>query len=87
MTKSNFNKSYIKKDEVVRLINQNTGGGGGAVNSVFGRSGAVISQTSDYDSIQVDFSPVGTLLATNAQGAIEELDNNITNIIVDAGTF
>lgn len=47
---------------------------GGAVDSVFGRTGAVTAATSDYDAVQVDFTPAGTIAATNVQAAIEELD-------------
>lgn len=36
------------------FITANSGGGGGAVSSVFGRSGAVLAVSGDYDSDQVD---------------------------------
>ena len=36
------------------LLNSITPGGGGAVDSVFTRTGAVVAATSDYDAIQVD---------------------------------
>lgn len=50
-------------------------GGGGAVDSVFARTGDVVAATSDYDADQVDFNPAGTIAATNVQAAIEELDS------------
>jgi hypothetical protein len=48
--------------------------GGGAVDSVFGRTGVVVAASSDYDANQVDFSPAGDIAATDVQAAIEELD-------------
>lgn len=50
------------------------GGGGGDVSSVFGRTGAVVAATSDYDASQVDFTPAGDLAATDVQAALVELD-------------
>lgn len=52
----------------------NSGGGGGAITSVFGRTGVVVSATSDYDAIQIDNTPAGNISSTNAQAAINELD-------------
>lgn len=49
--------------------------GGGAVDSVFGRTGVVIAAASDYDADQVDFTPAGGIEATDVQAAIEELDS------------
>ncbi len=52
-----------------------TGGGGGAVDSVFGRTGAVSAATSDYDANQVDFNDASAGLgSTNVQGAVDALD-------------
>jgi hypothetical protein len=36
------------------------GGGGGAVSSVFGRTGAVVAQSGDYNAAQVGADPSGT---------------------------
>lgn len=47
------------------------------VASVFGRVGAVMAQTSDYDANQIDFTPAGTIAATNVQSAVEELDGDV----------
>jgi len=49
-----------------------SGGGGGAVDSVFGRTGAVVAATSDYDASQVDNDASG-FTATDVAGALEEL--------------
>ena len=49
-------------------------GGGGAVGSVFGRTGTVVAATGDYDAVEVDFTPAGAIASTNVQAAIEELD-------------
>lgn len=52
-----------------------------SVNSVFGRTGAVVAATSDYDAIQVDNTPAGGIAATNAQAAIDELDTEKANLL------
>lgn len=49
--------------------------GESAVSSVFGRTGAVVAATSDYDASQVDFTPAGGIAATDVQAAIAELDS------------
>jgi hypothetical protein len=46
----------------------------GGIDSVFGRTGDVVATASDYDAVQVDFTPAGSLASTNLQDAIEELD-------------
>jgi hypothetical protein len=51
-----------------------TSGGSGAVDSVFGRTGVVVAQTSDYDAIQVDYDNSGSgLTATDVNAAIDEV--------------
>ena len=49
-------------------------GAGGAVTSVFTRTGDVVAAASDYDAIQIDNTPAGDIIATDVQGAIDELD-------------
>lgn len=49
-------------------------GAASAITSVFGRTGAVIGEASDYDANQIDFTPVGDIVATDVQAAIAELD-------------
>src|ERR1051326_119971 len=49
------------------------GAGGGAVDSVFGRAGVVAAASGDYDANQVDFTPVGTISATDTQAAVAEV--------------
>ena len=49
--------------------------GGGAVDSVFGRTGAVVAQGSDYQASQVDYTPAGSIAATDVQSALTELDS------------
>lgn len=44
-----------------------------AVDSVFGRTGAVGAATSDYDANQIDFTPDGDIAATDVQAAIVEV--------------
>lgn len=44
------------------------------VSSVFGRIGAVVAQSGDYDALQVDYDNITSgLIATNVQDAIDEL--------------
>jgi hypothetical protein len=50
------------------------GGGGGAVSSVFGRAGAVVSVTNDYTAAQIANVAAGNIAATNVQTALNELD-------------
>jgi hypothetical protein len=50
-------------------------GGGGAVASVFGRSGAVVATAGDYTASQITNTPAGTLAATTVQAALNELDS------------
>jgi hypothetical protein len=45
------------------------------VDSVFGRTGAVVAAASDYDANQIDNTPAGTVAATEVQAAINELDS------------
>jgi hypothetical protein len=45
------------------------------VDSVFGRTGAVVAAASDYDANQIDNTPAGTIAATEVQAAINELDS------------
>lgn len=47
-------------------------GGGGAVSSVFGRTGAIAAAASDYDANQIDYDNTSSgLSATDAQAAID----------------
>jgi len=47
--------------------------GGGAVDSVFGRTGAVVAVAGDYSGSQVTFVPSGDIAATDVQAAIVEV--------------
>jgi hypothetical protein len=49
-------------------------GSGGAVDSVFGRTGTVVAVANDYTADQVQNTPAGGISATNVQAAINELD-------------
>lgn len=51
------------------------GGGGGSVSSVFGRTGAVISEAGDYTATQITNTPAGSIAATTVQAALNELDS------------
>lgn len=50
------------------------GGGGGAVDSFNGRTGAVVPQAGDYDASEIDYTPSGDLEATDVQEALDELE-------------
>ena len=50
-------------------------GGGGAVTSVFGRTGAVVSAGGDYTAGQITSTAVGNIAAVNVQAAIAELES------------
>lgn len=47
---------------------------GGAVASVFGRTGVVTASNGDYNATQITNTPSGSITATTVQGAINELD-------------
>jgi len=51
-----------------------SGGGGGAVDSFNGRTGAVMPQSGDYSASMVPNTPAGSIAATDVQAAIDELD-------------
>lgn len=48
--------------------------GGGAVSSVFSRTGDVVAASGDYDAVFVTNTPAGGIAATEVQSAINELD-------------
>lgn len=52
--------------------------GGGAVTSVFGRTGAVVAATSDYDASQID-NDSGVIGAT-VDAALDKLDSDIPDL-------
>jgi len=52
------------------------GGGTGAVDSVFGRTGSVLAQSGDYDALQVSYDDTGTYLnAVTVQAGLNQLDS------------
>lgn len=57
-------------------------GGGGAVSSVFGRTGAVVAAAGDYDAIQVDYdNSTSGLAATDVKGALDEVTAGLISLI------
>lgn len=46
----------------------------GGVTDFNGRTGSIVPAASDYDAIQIDNTPAGTIAATNVQAALDELD-------------
>jgi len=53
---------------------QAPGAGGGAVDSVFGRTGVVVAVAGDYDASLITNTPAGDITAITTQAAINELD-------------
>lgn len=49
-------------------------GGSGAVDSVFGRTGAVTATVGDYTAAKITNTPAGTIAAADVQTALNELD-------------
>jgi len=59
---------------------QAAAGGGGAVSSVFARSGAVVAVAGDYTATQITNTPAGGIAAITVQAAITELDTEKANL-------
>lgn len=47
-----------------------------SVPTVFGRAGAILPLSGDYNAGQITVTPAGTLLSTDVQAALEELDSD-----------
>jgi hypothetical protein len=62
--------------------------GGGAVSSVFGRTGAVVAASGDYDATQLDMAASSRILGRTTAGAglVEELTGAQAAAIVAAAT-
>jgi hypothetical protein len=60
-------------------------GEGGAVASVFGRTGAIVAVANDYNAAKIGFDPTNVegVAATNVQGAIEELGSIVKETASD----
>jgi hypothetical protein len=81
-------------DEVVALTGdikfadgtvQSTAATSGAIDSVFGRTGAVVAVANDYSALQVSFDPANVtgMDATNVQTAIEQLGSIVKETAAD----
>jgi len=70
----NDGQDYVRKNEAWAVA---SGGGGGAVDSVFGRTGIVEADASDYTAAQVDFVPAGNTTSDNVQLAIQEVQTDL----------
>jgi microcystin-dependent protein len=44
------------------------------VTTVFGRIGSIVSQQGDYSAEKIDYTPAGTIVSTNLNSAINEID-------------
>lgn len=68
-------------DELKVLVDA---GGGGAVDSVFGRTGVVVAEDGDYAGIQITYDNTSSgLTSTTVQGAIDDLDTVVDGIVDD----
>jgi fibronectin-binding autotransporter adhesin len=56
------------------------------IDTVFGRTGAVVAQASDYTAALIDNIPAGNIAATSVQGALNELDNEKLSVSGDSMT-
>ena len=79
--KKPFYDVYTASEITTRLA---SGGGGGAVDSVFGRTGVVASANGDYTATQITNVPAGGVAAVTVQAAINELDGDIDSRISTA---
>lgn len=89
-TRTNTGQSFVANDYIVwDGTNWNKiGGDGSDVESVFGRTGAVVSTNGDYTASQVTNVPSGSISATNVQAAIAELDaEKQTNVLTNGNIF
>lgn len=69
----------------VTIQDNRQGGGIGAVDSVFARTGAVVAAAGDYTAAQITNVPAGGVEAEDVQAAIDELDTEKANV-ADLGT-
>lgn len=72
------NVAYIYYGSTWNAFGSGGGGGGGAVDSVFGRSGAVVAATNDYNADQIDDSSTTNKFATASQ--LAAIATNTSNI-------
>jgi hypothetical protein len=64
--------------------NATGGGGGGAVDSVFGRTGTVVAVGGDYSAASITYTPLLPLVSTTVQAAIDELLGLNGSVLADA---
>jgi hypothetical protein len=64
---------------------QSTAAVSGAIDSVFGRTGAIVAVAGDYDALKVTFDPANVtgMDATNVQSAIEQLGSIVKETASD----
>lgn len=72
---------YNSANNAVEYVHPSTISGGGAVSSVFGRTGDVVAEASDYDASQIDNN--STVPGAFVSNALEYLDGQIDLINLD----
>ena len=72
--RSNTNVTPVEGADWTLFVSKGDAGPAGGVSTVFGRSGAVVAATSDYDAVQIDYAGSTNLSATNVEAALDELD-------------
>jgi hypothetical protein len=77
---------YTGSGWTLMAVRSASGGGGGAVSSVFGRTGGVTANSGDYTATQITNTPSGSIAASNVQAAINELEVETLKDVTDEVT-
>jgi len=87
-------KTYVGKDGYVPTVNETTGklelqpssGGGGAVDSVFNRTGAVVATNGDYNAGQITETGSKVFVTPSEKTAIAHANRSTLDLITEAFT-
>lgn len=74
---TSFRQSWYAAKDTTKVDDELAGDGGGAVSSVFARTGAVVAANGDYTAANITNVPAGTVSAVTVQAAIAELDGDV----------
>ena len=86
---ASIHERLAKCESFINVLLTRTGGGvGGAVSSVFGRTGAVVAASNDYSEAQLSFTDITTNnSSTTKHGFLPKLDNVSTNFLNGQGAW